>query len=318
MKMTRLLKSLAIAAALCAGAAHAQVSVMLPANPGGGWDATGRQAFQALNQAGIYKGTVNFTNKGGAGGTIGLSDFQRSQKGKADALAVFGAITVGAITLNKSPVDLSKFKPVARLTAEYLVLAVKADSPYKTLDDFVAALKSNPGATPVGGGSAGGVDHIALALLAQSGDVPVPSLNYIPQAGGADTVIGIINGTLKAGISGISEFQQFAQDGRIRILGVTTAERLKSLPDVPTFKEAGYDVEIANWRGILGSVDMPEANYKEWVERFTKLSESKEWQAVLEKQAWDAYFLPGEQFAAFIQSESSRINKILKDAGLSK
>ncbi|MGB6102402.1 MAG: tripartite tricarboxylate transporter substrate-binding protein [Pusillimonas sp.] len=318
MKVTRLLKSLAFAAVLCAGAAHAQVSVMLPANPGGGWDSTGRQAFQAMHDAGIYTGTVNFSNKGGAGGTIGLSDFQRSQKGKADALAVFGAITVGAITLNSSPVDLSQFKPVARLTAEYLVLAVKADSPYKTLEDFVAALKSDPGATAVGGGSAGGVDHIALALLAQSAGVSVPALNYIPQAGGADTVIGIINGTLKAGISGISEFQQFAQEGRIRILGITTAERMKGLDDVPTFKEAGYDVEIANWRGILGSIDMPEANHKEWVERFTKLSDSKEWQAVLEKQGWDAYFLPGEAFGEFIQDESSRINKILKDAGLSK
>ncbi|MDS1139043.1 tripartite tricarboxylate transporter substrate-binding protein [Pusillimonas sp. SM2304] len=318
MKVKQLLKSLTVMAALCMGSAHAQVSVMLPANPGGGWDSTGRQAFQAMNQAGIYTGTVNFSNKGGAGGTIGLSDFQRAQKGKPDALAVFGAITVGAITLNSSPVDLSKFKPVARLTAEYLVLAVKADSPYKTLDDFVASLKSDPGATAVGGGSAGGVDHIALALLAQSAGVPVPKLNYIPQAGGADTVIGIINGTLKAGISGISEFQQFAQEGRIRILGITTAERMKGLDDIPTFKEAGYDVEIANWRGILGSIDMPEANHKEWVERFTKLSESKEWQAVLDKQGWDAYFLPGDAFGEFIQSESSRINQILKDAGLAK
>ena len=318
MKVTRLLKSLAVSMALCAGAAQAQVSVMLPANPGGGWDATGRQAFQAMKDAGIYTGTVSFSNKGGAGGTIGLAEFQRAQKGKADALAVFGAITVGAITLNKSPVDLSKFKPVARLTAEYLVLAVKADSPYKTLDDFVADLKKNPGATPVGGGSAGGVDHIALALLAQSADVSVPALNYIPQAGGADTVIGIVNGTLKAGISGISEFQQFAQEGRIRILGITTAERMKGLEDVPTFKESGYDVEVANWRGILGAIDMPEANYKEWVDRFSKLSESDAWQEVLNRQGWDGYFLAGEEFGSYISSESTRINQVLKDAGLSK
>ncbi|MFC3339533.1 Bug family tripartite tricarboxylate transporter substrate binding protein [Paracandidimonas soli] len=318
MKISGFLKTFAAMAVLCAGAAQAKVSVMLPANPGGGWDSTGRQAFQALNQAGIYTGTVNFSNRGGAGGTIGLAEFQRSQKGKADALAVFGAITVGAITLNKSPIDLSQFKPVARLTAEYLVLAVKADSPHKTLGDFVKALKANPGATPVGGGSAGGVDHIALALLAQSAGVPVPSLNYIPQAGGADTVIGIVNGTLQAGISGISEFQQFAQEGRIRILGVTTAERLKALADVPTFKESGFDVEIANWRGILGSIDMPEANRQEWIERFTKLSESDAWKAVLEKQGWDPYFLAGDAFGEFIQSESGRINQILKDAGLSK
>src|SRR3546814_20254395 len=115
---------------------------MLPANPGGGWDSTGRQAFQAMNQAGIYTGTVNFTNKGGAGGTIGLADFQRSQKGKADALAVFGAITVGSITLNHSPVDLSKFRPVARLTAEHLVLAVKRSEERRVGKECVSTCRS--------------------------------------------------------------------------------------------------------------------------------------------------------------------------------
>lgn len=319
MNIRQLLRPLLAAALLCGTvAAHAQVSVMLPANPGGGWDSTGRQAMRAMNEAGIYTGTVSFTNKGGAGGTIGLADFQRSQQGKADALAVFGAITVGSISMNKSPVDLSKFKPVARLTAEYLVLAVKADAPYKNLDDFVAALKADPGATAVGGGSAGGVDHIALALLAKDAGIPVPSLNYIPQAGGADTVTGIVNGTLKAGISGVSEFQQFADTGRIRILAVSSSERMKGLSDVPTFKEAGYDVEIANWRGFLGSVDMPEENYREWVDRFTKLNDSPEWKEVTDRLGWDQFFLAGPAFGDFIKSETERINAILHDAGLIK
>jgi Uncharacterized protein conserved in bacteria len=273
--------------------------------------------MQAMNEAGIYTGTVSFTNRGGAGGTIGLAEFQR-QKGKADALAVFGAITVGSISMNKSPIDLTQFKPIARLTAEHIVLAVKADSPYQNLGDFVRALKENPGAMPVGGGSAGGVDHIALALLAQKGDVPVSALNYIPQAGGADTVTGIVNGTLKGGLSGISEFQQFAESGRIRILAVTSAQRMKGHDGIPTFKESGFDVEIANWRGVLGSIDMPDENYRQWVDRFTKLSESKAWHAVMERQGWEPYFLAGDDFGAFIKSESERINGILRDAGLVK
>ncbi|WP_071058437.1 tripartite tricarboxylate transporter substrate binding protein [Pelistega sp. MC2] len=311
------LKVALTASIFCASAAIAQVNVMLPANPGGGWDGTGRQAFAALNKAGIYTGSVNFSNKGGAGGTIGLAEFARTGKGKEDNLAVFGAITVGAITLNKSPIDLSKFKPVARLTAEYLVLAVSKDSPFNTLKDFVEALKTNPGGTPVGGGSAGGVDHIALALLAQSSGTEVGKLNYIPQASGTETVTGIVNGTLKAGFSGISEFQQFAQSGRIKILGITSDKRMKGL-DVPTFKEAGYDVEIANWRGILGSIGMPEENYKKWVENFQKLNDSDAWKQVLKTQGWEQYFLAGQPFGEFIQSESTRINKVLKDAGLAK
>ncbi|MGV8955160.1 MAG: tripartite tricarboxylate transporter substrate binding protein [Cypionkella sp.] len=315
MKISKALMALALTAALGTGMAQAQVSVMLPANPGGGWDGTGRQAMQAMIDAGIYTGGVSFTNTGGAGGTIGLAEFQNSQTGKPDALAIFGAITVGSIDMNKSPIKLADFRPIARLTTEYDVIAVRADSPYKSLADFVAALKADPGATAVGGGSAGGVDQIALALLAQAGGVDVQALNYIPQASGAETVTGIINGTLAAGFSGVSEFAQFAEQGRIRILGITAPERQASV-DSPTFKEAGYDVEIGNWRGVLGSPNMPEDNYQMWVENFKKLNDSDQWKKVLETQGWAQNYEGGAEFGTFIADETIRIGTVLKDAGL--
>jgi putative tricarboxylic transport membrane protein len=316
MQFNKTIMSLAMVAALGTGAAHAQVNVMLPAGPGGGWDGTGRQAFQALNDAGIYTGGVNFTNTGGAGGTVGLAEFLGTSTGKPDALAVFGAITVGAIKLNNSPINLAEFRPVARLTAEYLVVAVAANSPYNTLAELAAAIKADPGANAIGGGSAGGVDHIATALLAQAAGIPVSDINYIPQTAGAETVTAIVNGTLTAGLSGTSEFSQFAEQGRIKLLGVTSAERRPNLPDVPTFKEAGYDVEIANWRGILAAPNAPDDNYNLWVERFTELSKSDAWKKVLETQGWDDFFLPGEEFGKFIAAETETQGQILKDAGL--
>jgi len=314
--MKKILMTVAVAAAMTTGAAQAQVNVMLPAGPGGGWDTTGRQALQAMNDAGIYTGGVSFTNTGGAGGTIGLAEFISTHSGQPDALAVFGAITVGAIELNDSPINLADFRPLARLTAEYLVIAVAADSPINTLEELAAALKEDPGATTVGGGSAGGVDHIALALLAQEADVPVTDLNYIPQTSGAETVTGIVNGTLVAGISGTSEFNQFAEQGRIKLLGVTSAERRDDIPDVPTFQEAGYDVELANWRGFLAAPGAPDENYQTWIDRFEQLSTSEEWQQVLETQGWDDYFLAGEEFGEFIAQETEQQGQILRDAGL--
>ncbi|MDO5667376.1 MAG: tripartite tricarboxylate transporter substrate-binding protein [Alcaligenaceae bacterium] len=314
---TKLIKGALISSLLVAATAHAQVSVMLPANPGGGWDGTGRQAMAAMNKAGIYTGTVNYTNRGGAGGTIGLAEFKNKAAGKADELAVFGAITVGSITMNDSPIKLEDFKPMARLTAEFLVLAVRPDSPYQTLGDFAAALKANPGAVPVGGGSAGGVDHVALALLAKASDADAGKINYIPQAGGTETITAIVNGTLAAGISGISEFQQFAEMGRVKLLGITSAERMEGI-DVPTFKEQGYDIELANWRGFLGSPDMPEENYREWITRFEQLNDSDEWKETMKTQGWEQFFLAGDEFGEFIKSESERINGVLKDTGLIK
>jgi putative tricarboxylic transport membrane protein len=315
MNIKSALLPLAMVAAMMATGAHAQVNVMLPAGPGGGWDTTGRQAMSAMNEAGIYTGGVNFTNTGGAGGTIGLAEFIGNSTGQPDALAVFGAITVGAIELNDSPINLADFRPLARLTAEYLVIAVAADSPINTLAELAEALKANPGATTIGGGSAGGVDHIAAALFAKAAGVPVGDVNYIPQTSGAETVTGIVNGTLVAGISGTSEFVPFVEQGRIKLLGVTSAERRADL-DVPTFKEAGYDVELANWRGILAAPGAPDDNYNQWIDRFTELSQSDAWKKVLETQGWDDFFLAGEEFGTFIAEETERQGQVLSDAGL--
>ena len=146
--------------------------------------------------------------------------------------------------------------------------------------------------------------------------MPVADLNYIPQASGAETVTGIVNGTLVAGISGTSEFAQFADQGRIKLLGVTSAERRPNLPDVPTFTEAGFPVELANWRGILAAPGAPDENYQQWVETFTKLSQTPEWQKVLETQGWEDYFLAGDEFGAFIAEETETQGQILRDAGL--
>lgn len=314
MNIKSALLPLAMVAAMATGA-QAQVNVMLPAGTGGGWDTTGRQAMAAMNEAGIYTGGVNFTNTGGAGGTIGLAEFIGNSTGQADALAVFGAITVGAIELNKSPIKLADFRPVARLTAEYLVVAVAADSEIDTLQELADALKANPGATAIGGGSAGGVDHIASALFAKAAGVPASELNYIPQTSGAETVTGIVNGTLVAGISGTSEFVPFAEQGRVKLLAVTSAERRPGL-EVPTFKEAGFDIELANWRGFLAAPGAPDDNYKLWVDRFTQLSQSDAWKKVLETQGWDDYFLAGDEFGAFIAQETERQGQVLRDAGL--
>jgi putative tricarboxylic transport membrane protein len=196
------------------------------------------------------------------------------------------------------------------------VIAVAANSEIDTLDELAAALKEDPGGTPVGGGSAGGVDHIALALLAQEADVPVSEINYIPQTSGAETVTAIVNGTLTAGISGTSEFADFAEQGRIKILGVTSAERRPGLEDVPTFIESGYDVELANWRGFLAAPGAPDENYQMWVENFRQLSTTDAWQQVLKTQGWEDYFLAGEEFGEFIEQETERQGQILRDAGL--
>src|SRR5918994_2164467 len=141
--------------------AHGQpaLKMMIPANPGGGWDQTGRNLAAAMQSAKLVS-SVQFENKGGAGGTIGLAQFVNSSKGDPNAVMIGGMVMIGAIYLENAPVNLSMVTPVAPPTGEYEMIVVPAKSPHKTMGDLLKTFKGNPGGVSWRGGSAGGTDHI--------------------------------------------------------------------------------------------------------------------------------------------------------------
>jgi putative tricarboxylic transport membrane protein len=310
----------ALAAALAlagAPAAAEPLKVMVPANPGGGWDSTGRAVLNALEKEGIHKDGAQVANKGGAAGTIGLAEFVNQQRGADNAFIVMGSVMVGGILTNKAPVTLDQVTPLARLTIENNAVAVPNDSPFKSVKDFTNALKKNPGGVSVGGGSAGGVDHITLALVAQEAGVPAGKLNYVPYQGGGEMIAAVAGGKLAAAISGVSEFRQYVDAGRLRILATTGEKRERGL-DAPTLKESGVDVVIGNWRGVVGPPGMSAAGRKKLLAMLDRMHGSKTWQETLQKQGWDDAYLPGEKFAQFLKQENRRVAGVLKNVGLVK
>ena len=316
MHFSRLIGTALTALALSATAWAQPAKVMIPANPGGGWDGTGRQTFAALNASKVYTDGVTYTNKGGAAGTIGLAEFVRTAKGDDNAVMVMGAIMVGGILANKTPVTLKDVTPLARLTVEYNAIAVPADSPIKTPQDFIAALKRDPGALSVGGGAAGTADHVMLALLARQAGVPADKLNFVPYSGG-EILPAVGGGKIKAAISGASEFRQFAETGRIRIIAVSGPTRVEGI-NAPTLKEAGIPVEVSNWRGLVGAPNMSAAGKKMWIDRLQKMRGTPEWKQILKTQGWDDAFLAGDAFESFVRSEEATWAGALKDVGILK
>jgi putative tricarboxylic transport membrane protein len=310
------LLALAIVAPLLALAAE-PIKMMVPANPGGGWDATGRAVLQALESEGLHKGGAQVINKGGAGGTIGLAEFVSTMKGNDNAMMVMGAIMVGGILTNKSAVTLDQVVPLARLTIEYNAIAVAPNSPFKTLKDFTDALKADPGKVSVGGGSAGGVDHITLALIGQAVGVPAAKLNYVPFQGGGEMIAAVAGGKLAAAISGASEFKQYVDSGRLRLIGITSDAKLAGV-NAPTLKESGVNVVIGNWRGLVGPPGMSAAGRAAMIGMLDKMHASKSWQETLKKQGWDDAYLSGEAFGGFLKEENVRIAGVLKEVGLVK
>ncbi|CAN5148951.1 tripartite tricarboxylate transporter substrate binding protein [soil metagenome] len=318
---TSLLKRGAIVAIAVAGlstAAFAQLElkIMAPASPGGGWDGTARSMQQALMASGIAK-SVQVTNVTGAGGTIGLAQLINA-KGDGSQLMVNGFVMVGAILLNKSPVNLSQTTPIARLTAEALVIVVPTDSPIKTAKDLAERVKADPAKVTWAGGSAGGADHILAALFAEAAGGDPKKINYIPFSGGGEALAAMLGGRVTAGISGYGEFEGQIKAGKLRVIGVSSSARLANAPDAPTLKEGGVNLELMNWRSVVAPPGLSAEQTKTLSDAIAKLVKTKEWTEILKARGWDDAYLGGAEFETFLKAEQARVSKVMTDVGLVK
>lgn len=312
------LAATAAAPLLAATAARAQgiatLKMMIPANPGGGWDQTGRNLGAAMQAAKVVQ-SVQFDNKGGAAGTIGLAQFINSAKGDPNALMVGGMVMVGGIVLNKSPVDLTMVTPIARLTSEYEVVVVPANSPHKTMADLVKAFKADPGKVSWNGGSAGGTDHILAGLIARAVGVEPTKVNYIASKGGGDQIANIVGGHVTAGVAGLGEFAEHIKGGRMRALAVSSAAKSEG---IPSLKEQGIDVVLGNWRGVFGGPGLTPAQRDALVKAVKTAVDSPAWKETLAKMGWESVFLGGDEYKAFLEEDTRRIRGILESLGLAK
>ncbi len=319
MRRDTFLKSLAALAA--AGAlpnaawAGTNVKMMSPANPGGGWDGTGRALGEAMRDAKVAD-TVTFENKGGAAGAIGLAQFYNAAKGDPNALMVMGAVMLGGIITGKPPVSITQLTPIARLTTEYNVFVLPANSPFKSMKDVVEALKKDPGSVKWGGGSRGATEHIAAAQIAQAAGVPAAKINYVPFRGGGEAVAAILGGNVTIGGSGYSEFQPYIESGKMKAIAVTAGQRVKGIEGVPTLKEQGIDVEIGNWRGVYGAAGITPAQREALTAMVVKATQSKAWQDALAKNNWTPALLTGKAFDEFVDKDFSALRATMVRAGM--
>jgi putative tricarboxylic transport membrane protein len=311
----RSLAALAAAGALPLSArASANLKMMIPANPGGGWDTTGRALGKALQEAGVAA-SVQFENKGGAAGAIGLAQFVNAAKGDGNALMTMGAVMLGGIITGKPPVSVTQATPLARLTSEYNVFVLPANSPFKSMKDVVEQLKKDPASVKWGGGSRGSTEHIAAAMLAREVGVDASKINYVPFRGGGEATAAILGGNVTVGGSGYSEFQQYIESGKMTGIAVTAPTRLKGI-NIPTMKEQGYNVEIGNWRGVYGAPGITPAQQKALVDMIVKATRTKAWAEAMEKNNWTPALMTGKEFADFVDREFASLRATMVKAGM--
>jgi putative tricarboxylic transport membrane protein len=292
------------------------VKMLVPANAGGGWDSLGRAFGATMQSVGAVR-QVNYDNKGGAGGTIGLASWVNSAKGDKTAMMIGGYVMVGAIETAKSPVNLSMVTPLARLTGEYGIVVTAPNGP-KDVKELLAKAKANPGSVSWGGGSRGGADHIIAASLASTVGVPASGVNYVASPGGGEQTQAVLGGHVTVSIAGVGEFTQLVKTNKLRALCITSPKRVAALPDTPTCKEAGADVEVVNWRAVFAAPGIADADLKVLAAAVEKTVKSPAWQEVLKKQDWTDLYMPAAPFKAFLEPERLRVVAVLKDLGMIK
>ena len=292
------------------------VNITIPADPGGGWDALGRAMQTVFTEDGILS-SAEVTNIGGAGGTIGLATINDQP---ANTLFVTGLVMVGAVETNKSAVRIEDTTPIARLTEEALVIVVPADSPYQTLKDLTDDVIANGHAVSITGGSAGGADHILAAMLLREAGIDAADidskLNYVANSGGGEAVTLLLGNNVSAGISGVSEFSEHVLSGSLRALAVSSPDRNGILADAPTIIEAGFDLELTNWRGVLAPANISDDERTQLLDLVEKLHASDAWKGLLETNGWDDAYMVGDEFASYVDGNITDTQVVLKAVGL--
>jgi putative tricarboxylic transport membrane protein len=290
------------------------LNMFVPAAPGGGWDGTARAIEKAAKAAGLV-GNMPFENVGGAGGMVGLPRYVNQRKGQGNSLMVGGSVMVGAAIANKSPVTMRNVTPIARLTEEAGVIVVPASGKFKTWKDLEAALRANPKAVPVAGGSAGGTDHQLLGLVVKALGGNPREAAYVAFAGGGPANAAILGGQVAAGISGYSEFEAQITAGRMIPLAVSGNKRIPGV-NVPTLTELGVSVTAANWRGVFAPPGITWAQREALVDFMSRVHASAAWKQELDTRKWTDVFLSGLPFEREITANVRETEQVMKDLGL--
>ena len=278
-----------------------KLRIVIPANVGGGWDLTGRTLGEALVASGQV-GSIEYENKGGKGGVVGLQHVIERYAADADTLMVGGFVMVGSIALNKPPHDLSRMEPIARLTTELPVLVVKAESPHADLRAFAAALRTRPAETSIAGGGAGGIDHMCAGMMARAVGINPAALVYKPYSSGSEVMAAVSKGEVAAAISGYGELKQGLASGKLRALGIASR---RSVHGLPAMSEQGVNVELGNWRGVFAPGGLPPARNAQLRDAVQAATQHARWKAALARHDWQAAWLSGPALKEAIEVDSA-------------
>lgn len=282
MQMSRVMAaSLAAASLLVAAGAQAQkypsrpVEIVVPYAPGGGTDNLMRMITGVIDENKWSPVPLNVNNRAGGSGAVGYN-YLINKKGDAHTIAGATPMVVSGKIEGRLPGNHRDAMTMLMIVAiDELMLTVRSESPFKTVDDFVSAARAKPGGLTIGGTATFSEDHIFTYLFEQAAKIKV---KYVPFNSGGEVTTALMGGHIDASAMNPNEIQGQVEAGKARHLAVAARKRLKDAADVPTFAERGYKFYWEQMRGVVGPANMPPAAVKWWQDTLKKVIATKKWQ----------------------------------------
>ncbi|WP_439138583.1 tripartite tricarboxylate transporter substrate binding protein [Roseicyclus sp.] len=292
-----------------------QVHFLIPGGAGGGWDGTARGTGEALVNAGLV-GSATYENLSGGGGGVAIASLIENAASSDGTLMVNSTpIVIRALTgeISQSFRDLT---PVAGTVGDYAALVVTADSPITSMEEALAMYRADGMDFAIGGGSVpGGMDHLVAAIVMQAAGEDPTAFNYIGYDAGGEAMAGLLSGEIDALSTGFSEAIALADQGVVRILGVTAPERVPASADTPTFAEQGIDAQFVNWRGFFAAPGMDAAKVAAYQELLGTMLDTPEWETVRASMGLVNIYRPGGEFVEFLEAQEKQIGDLMRELG---
>lgn len=292
------------------------VEVVVFAAPGGGNDKTARVMHKIWTENKMLEAVV--TNKVGGGGSVAYT-YISQKTGDAHYIAIAQAGLITNHITGRSPLQYTDLTPLAFVGNEPVGLAVRADSPYKNVREFADQLRKDPQSLAISVGSTrGAINHFTMALLAKAAGVDPNKLKILVFGGGAESVVNLLGGHIDAMSQAINNAIPHYRAGKMRILALSTAKRSPELPDVPTFREQGFDVVIEGWTAFMGPKGLTPAQVAYWEELFSRTVQHPEWKKYLEAYAWEWGYRNSRDTADYLRKDHEVSKALLTELGMAK
>ena len=319
MKIIRNLAVAAMATLLSIGNINAaeieSIHFLIPGGAGGGWDGTARGTGEALTKSGIVE-KASYENMSGGGGGKAIGFLIENANSNENTLMVNSTPIVIRSLVGRFPYNFRDLTMIAGTIGDYAAFVVHKDSPFNSFKDLVKAFRNNPRQVAIGGGSVpGGMDHLVAGLAILAAGQDPTKVKYIPYDAGGKAMAALLSGEIKALSTGFSEAVTMANAGEVKIIAVTSAERIDAYKDAPTLKEQGYDAEFVNWRGFFAAPGLPKAKAEAYRKALADMYSTPEWEAVRARNGWVNIFNPGSEFVSFLENQEREIKSMMVKLG---